>query len=315
MPSGRRRPLPRTAVLITNPGSGTGHTVGDRRLIRDAIEARGVTVLEELTLAQLDQLDSLLHIPAEERPLVVAAGGDGTLGTVVDHLANTGTVLGIVPTGTSNNVARSLGIPLEVRGAVALFTEGKVASVDLGRLIDSEGGIDYFLQAATMGLQVEFARLATRPSLRHRLGRLTYVAAIMVALWRTKPVAYELVAEQKTSRLRLLHLSIFNAPVFGGGLSLRLPGSDLDDRNLDVLAVEAMPLPRLLVLGVLVMLRKGRRHSGIHSFRTEAIEVRAAAPQDVALDGEVTASLPARFEVAPEALLVVTPLDFEDRDD
>jgi YegS/Rv2252/BmrU family lipid kinase len=309
------RPLPKTAILVANPGSGTGHTVSDIRTIREAIEAGGLTVIEELTLEGLGQLDSLLDTPEQERPLVVAAGGDGTLGTVVDHLANTGTVLGIVPTGTSNNVARSLGIPLDVRGAVALFTEGKVASVDLGRLIGKDGGVDYFVQAATMGLQVEFARLATRPSWRHRLGRLTYVVATVAALWRTRPVTYELRDEEATSRLRLLHLSIFNAPVFGGGLGLRLPGSDLDDRSLDVLAVEAMSLPRMLVLGILVMMRRGRRHGRIHSFRTGALEVSAQEPRDVALDGEVTASLPARFEIAPEALLVVTPLEFDDKDD
>lgn len=313
MRAGDHPGIPRTAVLVANFGSGAGKATDFDRL-RASIAALGVEIVQELSLPELDRLGELAQQPLESRPMVIAAGGDGTVGSVVDHLADTGTVLGVIPTGTSNNVARSLGLPLELDAAIGLFADGKVATVELGHLREDSGHSDYFVQAATVGLHTEFAKLATQRSLRRVFGRMTYLAATVGALWRTRPFPCTLQAGDHELTLRLVHLSVINAPVFGGNLGFQVAGSHFDDRRLDVIAVEAMPVSRLARLAVLMGLGRIGDQAGVHTFRAPAITVASGERLDVGLDGEVHRSVPGRFEVAPNALHVVTPKEFEDLD-
>ncbi|MBA2472718.1 MAG: hypothetical protein H0V41_10935 [Pseudonocardiales bacterium] len=114
-------------------------------------------------------------------------------------------------------------------------------------------------------------------------------------------------------RLRLVHLSVINAPVFGGFLGLRVRGANLDDRILDVIAVEHLSRP---AAG-----RPATRPGNPPPDPRDTHAARAHSPRpyhqalDIILDGEVDGTLPADFEVAAEALRVLTPTDFDDIDD
>ena len=114
--------------------------------------------------------------------LIVAAGGDGTVGAVANFLAYTGAIMGIIPLGTSNDVARSLRLPIRVEDAVHALATGKVATVDLGTFFAENEPPRYFAHAAAMGIDVKFAKLATQVTLRRRLGRFTYAVAAVLAL-------------------------------------------------------------------------------------------------------------------------------------
>jgi diacylglycerol kinase (ATP) len=192
--------------------------------------------------------------------------------------------------GTSNNTARALAIPLDPAAAVAVIASGVPAAIDAGlvtptgdqaqtdtaparrnwlaRLLrrgtHSERQADttnslYFLHAATVGLNVEFARLATARSRRAALGGLTYPASSFEALLHLWPVTVSVQlsgvavrtgsarpdTESDTELLLagdVLQLAVVNTPVFGGSLNLRLPRADAHDHLLDVVLVEP---PRL----------------------------------------------------------------------
>lgn len=248
-------------------------------------------------------------------PLVVAAGGDGTVGAVANHIANSAVVLGVLPLGTSNDFARSLEIPMKIERAVELLRTGKVSTIDLGRLVPAGGEPLHFVHAATAGLNVNFAKLATRASLRRRLGRFTYVFAAAVALGETRCFPCEITYQGRTEHWELTHLSVINAPVFGGFLGMRLSGSSPDDRLLDVLAVEDLPVRRMLAAAIHQLFRIRRPLKGVHALHVSEMHVHTAASLEVALDGEVLGRLPADFVVAGDALRVVTPVDFDDKDD
>lgn len=308
-----RSALPRSLVLVAN--SHAGHTRAGLARARAELARQGARIVASLDLGQLESLRDWVARPALERPLIVAAGGDGTVGAVAGYVANTGAILGILPLGTSNDVARSLGIPMRVEAAARLLSTGKVATVDGGQFVTEQGEPRYFVHAAAMGLDVTFARLASQVSMRHRLGRFTYVVAGALALRDRQPFDCELRFEGRRVPLRLLHLSIINAPIFGGLFGFRISGSDVDDRRLDVLAIEDVPLHHLVLAAVPILLRQRPRIGGVRVYHLRRLRVHTEQPLDVSLDGEVAGRIPGDFVLAGEALRVVTPLGFTDIDD
>ena len=172
-------PVTNHVVLVASPHAGRSHHL---ERARAALAANGLSIARELPIRQLSDLGPLLRDSSGDGWLVIAAGGDGTVGAVSNYVANTRAVLGILPLGTSNDFARSVGIPMKIEKAVRLFTEGKVATVDVGRFVVAGEEPRHFVHAATAGLNVSFAKLATRASVRRRLGRLTYAVAGALAL-------------------------------------------------------------------------------------------------------------------------------------
>lgn len=304
--------VPRRAVLLTSPNAGSSRGL-DRA--RAAMLKAGFGILEEIPIQAHHRLVAWLSGPGDQRPLVVAAGGDGTVGTAADYLSDTETVLGVLPLGTSNDFARSLGLPTDPVRAARLLVTGKISTIDAGRMIVPGHPPRHFVHAATVGLNVSFAKLATQASLRRRFGRLTYAVAAAQALRAYESFDCELQYDGHRQRLRLVHLSVINAPVFGGFLGMRVRGVNLDDRILDVIAVEHLSRRRLLLAALQPVLGICRPIRGIHTLRVRTLHVRATETLDITLDGEVNGTLPADFEVAAEALRVLTPTDFDGIDD
>jgi YegS/Rv2252/BmrU family lipid kinase len=302
------------AVLVSSRNAGRAARELDRA--RSAIESSGIRILRELPVEQVERLKELLPPEPDDRLLVVAAGGDGTAGAVGDALARTGAVMGVLPLGTSNDFARSLGIHPDLEKAIAVFSQGKVSTIDLGCLVTSEGVSMHFVHAATAGLNVSFAKLATRASFRKRLRRLTYAAAAVVALRQYRPFRCRMAVHGRSEEVELTHLSVINAPVFGGYLGLRVRNSSVDDRLLDVLAVESHALRRTVAAAAFQAAFPVRRAvSGVRSYHVRELTLETEQRLDVTLDGEVRGKLPARFVVVGDALRVVTPREFEDVDD
>ena len=275
---------------------------------RRALAAAGLQIISEVPVQQLAGLHEVISRSGPSPPLIVAAGGDGTVGAVADRLAFTELVLGILPLGTSNDFARSLGIPTNIDRAVALLTSGKIATVDLGRVTCVGDKSRHFTHAATVGLNVNFARLATRATLRKRLRRLTYVVAAAVAVRHPDSFDCRLAHSGEVETLRLTQLSVINAPVFGGFLGLRVTGVSTDDGLLDVLAVEVLPIFRLFLAALYAVGRIRRPVKGVHPYHVRELNASSESPLDLAVDGEVFGTLPADFEVAGAALRVVTPV-------
>jgi diacylglycerol kinase family enzyme len=221
----------------------------------------------------------------------------------------------VLPLGTSNDFARSLGVPVDPKRAVELLAKGKISTIDLGRLVTPGERPRHFVHAATIGLNVNFAKLATRASIRAHLGRLTYVAAALAALRERPTFECDLHYRERTEHLTLSQLSVINAPIFGGALGMRVGGVRLDDRLLEVLAFEELPLHRIALAALFLLLHVNREVRGVHALHLSNLMVHTTRPLDVTLDGEVTGTVPGDFEVAGEAPRVVTPLDFQHVDD
>ena len=297
-------PLPSDVVLVLSPRAGRARKTVGR--IQAALEREGLTVRAVLDVQDARGLDRWLGLPGDKQPLIVAAGGDGTVSTVANQVAGAGAPMGILPLGTSNDVARSLAIPMRLPRAAALLRTGTAVAIDAGRVEFADGTARYFLHAAA-GLNVTFARMATRASLRQRLGRLSYLVSAVAALRERRPFTCTLALPGRERSFQLLHLSVVNAPVFGGFLNLRLEGSDLHDRRLDVLAIEQRDALRLFLAGAALLLGRTPRIGGIHLYHVPRFSVRVDEPLALTLDGELAGRLPALFTLAPGAVQVVVP--------
>jgi YegS/Rv2252/BmrU family lipid kinase len=295
----------RSVVLVTSPSAGSAGQALDT--LEDRLHQAGLRVLETIPITALDRLDRWVGTVDGERPVVVAAGGDGTVGSVAGHLVGTGVPLGILPLGTSNDIARSLDIPMRLKKAIRVLREGESAPIDIARFDAVGKPPRYFLHAATAGINVAFARVATQSSFRKRLGRLTYLAAGLIALGKVEPFACDVTIDGHRTSLCLLQICVIDAPVFGGLLHFEVPDSEIDDRRLDVLAIDDMPLTGLALTALRILIGRQKPVKGIRLYHVQEIDVSPSEPLEVTLDGEIAGRIPGKFALHTEALLVIRP--------
>jgi YegS/Rv2252/BmrU family lipid kinase len=291
-------------ILVVSPHAGRNTYLARART---AMTGAGIRVVAEIRVEDLSQLPGLLKRNGSTLPLVVAAGGDGTVGAVANALVGTRAVLGVLPLGTSNDFARSLKIPIRVENAVRLLSHGRVSSIDAGRLTREGQPPRHFVHAAATGLNIQFAKFATRADLRQRLGRLTYAFSAAMALKERPVFSCDVEYQGKTERLSLVHLAAINAPVFGGFLELKMPGVTPDDGALHILMIEHLPMRRLFRSALYPALRVHRRIRGFRIMQVSRLTVRPTNPMDVTLDGEITGRIPGTFDVVRGGLRVIMP--------
>jgi len=295
----------RAAIVVVNTGSRKA-----RRLVHDALERfeqHRITVLSRYQVSDGGSLQATLRdaIAAHDCRLVVVGGGDGTVSEAVDFLAGQDRVLGLLPLGTSNNFARTLGIPLGLDAAVDVIASGKVADVDLGRV---DG--DYFANVASVGLTVDVA--ARVPSWTKRyFGRLGYVVTGLVAMISQQPFHAALTVDGVTHQLLASQLVIANGR-FHAGRPI-VARASADDRQLIVQAIIARGRLRLIRSLVAYFAGHGDRLPDTLIVSGRELTLDCAPQQRLEIDGELKATTPLRISVAAEALNVMVPQTFEDR--
>jgi diacylglycerol kinase (ATP) len=232
---------------------------------------------------------------------VVLAGGDGTVCEAAEGLAGTGCELAILPLGTGNDAARTLGIPLEVEAAARVAVAGSTRVVDLIGVGDR-----LVLNAIGVGLTADINERAAR--VKWVRGIAVYLATAAVSLFRFRAPEIRLVAGEREIVSTMTILAVHNGPTTGGGFALT-PGAVPDDGLLDATLVPDVPVSgRLLRLwGAL----RGTLHTmpGTVTLRTSLLELHHSELLAVHFDGNqgMLEGPVTRFEVVPKALKVVVP--------
>jgi diacylglycerol kinase (ATP) len=222
----------------------------------------------------------------------------------VDFLANHNVILGLLPLGTANDFARTLGIPAEVYKACETIAKGKIVDVDLGL-----AGDNYYVNVASVGLSVGVTRALTS-GLKRRIGALAYPTAAIRAFLSHEPFAARLTFpegdHEPVEHGRLLQVAVGNGRFYGGGMVVA-PQSGIDDRNLDIYAIE-MGRHRDLI-GAARYLKSGDfiRNESVSQYRTERVRLETDPELPINIDGEVVARTPQDFSVAHNALRVLVP--------
>lgn len=270
----------RHAIVIHSPHSGRSTQLSETL---SYLQQAGVEVARTISIAELDGLPPQGTTWREQGiDIAIAAGGDGVVGGVITHIAASGLPLGIMPLGTANDIARSLRIPQDLHQAAEVIALGHEQGIDIGVAQPAEQALHqasrtqhgpvpyhvalqhyaYFAHVLTVGLNVEFARIATNVATRKRFGRLTYPVAAIEVLRNHEALDVELhfdglflppkhgfmhrnttpvhIVEDEATTLRshALQVTVINAPIFGGRWQLGIPGVSLIDRLLDIVVIE-----------------------------------------------------------------------------
>lgn len=297
------KPVPREGVLIVNAHSRRGEELF--REARDKLEAAGVRITAAHALDNPDDLVPTVTAAVKGgAPMVIVGGGDGSLSSSVDELVGEDCVFALLPLGTANSFARTLGIPLDLDGAIATIANGRRRRIDLG-VING----DYFANAAAMGISPMIGETVPH-KLKRYLGRVGYLMWAVRCAVQFRP--FKLIVDDGTQKHTLwaTEVRIANGR-FHGGVEL-IEDAVPDDGQIVVQAVTGKNVSRLAWDWFARFFRLRNRDLVTQEFRGERFQLETRPRQKISIDGEVLTKTPARVESAHKAIEVVVPLKGEE---
>jgi diacylglycerol kinase (ATP) len=229
--------------------------------------------------------------------LVVAAGGDGTVGVVADELLGTRTALAILPLGTVMNIARSLGIPRDPNAAADTIRSGGIAVVDVGEVRGRP-----FYEAGSVGMNAAMFREAQR----FDDGDWSSIARTIWTALRYRPGRMSIDLEDRRIRTRALMVTVSNGPYTGAGMTVA-PGARLDDGRFDVRVFRRFSKLRLLRHLASIAFGRYRYAPEVDTYRSRFVRVQTASPLPARADSRDLGTTPVEFVTRPRALRVIVP--------
>jgi diacylglycerol kinase (ATP) len=298
----------RTA-LILNPGAGAS-LLADQKIHEENLEKALLKALREQGLEPEVHYTTVddpgqgiaAHLAAKQVGLVIAVGGDGTIHAVAHGLLGSSSVLGIIPAGTMNNLALSLGIPANLTEACAILANGAVRAIDVGRINQQ-----VFLEVAGVGLETALFPAAEAVKSRGLLSTCRGILDGLRILYNFKLPKMRLTFDGEEARTyRAMQLTICNAPYYGPHLSVA-PSIYLNDGWLDVVLYTTFRKSEYIRHAISIS--QGRRvltPKIIHR-RVKMLRLSTNAAVDFQADGIIYGSTPVEITIMPAALNVQVP--------
>jgi len=292
------------ARIIYNPTSGRELIKKHLPYILERLENVGYEVSAHATTGEGCAKRAASLAIEREYDLVIAAGGDGTIFEVINGLANQAyrPLLGIIPTGTTNDFARAIGIPRNIKAACDILCLGHTRPIDIGR-----AGDKYFINVAAGGALTELT-YQVPSKLKTFLGRLAYFIKGIEKLpfITTKKVKIE--CDTQTFEGDILFFLVCNTTSVGGFEHLAI-NSKIDDGVFDLIIVEKMTFSKLIGAGILTLSGKHLKHAKIKYYQTKKIKVTIEKQMALNLDGEYGGELPCEFTNLKHHFNLLAPIN------
>ncbi|HLS79050.1 MAG TPA: diacylglycerol kinase family protein [Nocardia sp.] len=312
---------PRSVLVVANRQAGHGRGRDTADAVLAALASAGVRVSEVRAGSAAEavrQVATALAEPAARPDAVVGVGGDGLACALLAALAHTGVPLGLVPSGTGNDLARELGVPTDdTEAAVAVVLGGRTRVMDLGRItpVGGSGASMYFATVAGTGFDARVTLRANR--MRYPKGPLRYTFAALAEITSGIGVPYRITLSgiapgaldnppaDTVLETEAVMVAVGNTRTYGGGM-LICADAEMDDGYLDVTVVGRVS--RLSMLRLLPALSAGKRvdHPAVRQYRVTAVTLDSPGAPATA-DGEPAGTLPVTMTAVPKALTVLVP--------
>lgn len=286
--------LPKSAALVVNARSRSGRDLFDQAC--EKLRARGVELIAAHAVRDPAQLrPTIRQVLDDGAPMVIVGGGDGTLSSTVDDFVAHDAVFALLPLGTANSFARTLGIPLDLDGAVEVIATGQRRRIDLG-MIDH----DYFANAAAIGMSPLIAETIPH-NLKRYLGRIGYLGWAAIQFLRFRP--FRLTVGNQT--IDAVEVRIANGRYHGG--TELVEDARLDSGEIVVQAVLGNARHRLAWSWAASILKLRARRRTVMEFHGAELRIVTDPPLPVSIDGEVLAHTPCTAKVAEGIIEVAAP--------
>lgn len=229
---------------------------------------------------------------------VVAVGGDGTVNEVAKNLTNTGINFGIIPRGSGNGLARTLGIPQDTKKAIRRIEEGSVRTIDGGFINDKA-----FFCTSGIGFDAHIGKLFATSKKR---GLSSYFKITVKELLRYRAKTYRISANGETFKTKAFLITFANAGQYGNDFYIA-PEAKVDDGRLHVAIMK--PFSPFSVFPLLFKILRKKAHTSrkIHTFTTQALKIEQKNPGAIHFDGEPGNTQKNEIEVKiyPAALRII----------
>ena len=317
------------ATIIYNPMSGRpGRRAEDVQQMIGLLGRDGIKATAKATTGPDDASKLAGEAVAAETNIIISYGGDGTLNEVIQGIAGSQTALAVWPGGTSNVVARDLGVPFGIRQLADMITAGKTRRIALGlarrgskfmvqgsdlshganlepETRNAEPGTPsrYFVMMAGIGLDASIAR-SVNTKLKRRTGEFAYwLSGIRhLFLWRAEPFAIEVDGRSYQGAFAL----IGNGKGYGGGMMMT-PGARLEEPWFEVYILPPLANNFKYLRALGACMRGKPDVAGVSLVRGKHIKANSAHEPWVEADGEIIGPLPMTFDIVPDALSVIVP--------
>ncbi len=293
------------AKLIANPGAGKG-TEFTRQLNLAVRNLEQLGIQADVALAKpKDEATPIAEKAVKEGyKLVIAMGGDGTIEATMRGLVGSKARLGILPFGTENNVARSLGIPEKVEEACELIAAGDSRKVDIGQVKIKGGGKTYFWELTVVGL-VAALFPAAKKVLKGEISKLKDAAETLIQHTDTSKVFLQMDDDSRVEVETML-VVVSNTPIFGKNF-LVAPNASMEDGLLDVSLYPNFSKAELLAYFAAIMNEAYSENEKVQHYRVRKLEIRTKPPMDVNADARDLGQGRLKIKCLPRALRIIAP--------
>ncbi len=288
------------AGMIFNPNAGRArsHRITEDLLVQQFLQ-RGIEVAE----TRVNEAQSIAWFVEALEPdsLLILAGGDGTIYEVVQVPVCRQLSIGIIPLGTSNNLAKAAGIPIDIDAAISTAATGRERVVDLGVANDK-----VFTQAAGVGFHAEAFRLYGHRKYRS-LARAGQAIMSAIAEWEAQEMT--LTVDGVSRDITAVQVTVANTPIYGNSYPIA-PDAVIDDGLLDVVDIWDCR-PRLELAGCIVDFMEGRELDSSKVTRVQGQHIEIVPLNDARIpvhaDAEPIGYAPVTIEVMPACLRLRIP--------
>ena len=261
----------------------------------------------DVSVVRVDQpqdFGRLIEAASRSSDVIVIGSGDGTLARSGHALIESGCSIGVLPFGNANDLARGLGMPLDLVTACRALSDAQPRAVDVG-IVNGH----CFFNAAVIGLGAKVSA-AMEASTKKRWKRFSQVPNFLAALLGRRSFSLEVQTDAWTSQVRSIHFTVANGRTIGGGVTVD-EEAWLDDGEFDVSSVRPQSLSELLRLAPAMMTGRRRHHPRVDFMRRASLRVETKRKMEIATDGDIVTETPAEFECRPGAVRFLVPREPE----
>lgn len=293
------------AMLIINPISGVSGKEGLAEYVAENLRDMGSEVDVRHTRCGGDATRLAQMAVEQGADAVIVAGGDGTVNETATALCGSRVTMGIIPCGSGNGLARHLGIPVDVDGALKVIEEGKSLRCDYATV----GDHPFF---CTFGVGFD-AEVSFRFAKGKKRGKLSYLKSALAEYARYRPQLYRITADGVTLERRAMVVAVCNASQYGNNAYIA-PRATMTDGMLDVTVVHTTTPLETMIAGADMMAGLIGKNSSIDTIRGKRVVIQREFPGPAHIDGEpLVMGTRIEIECHPGALSIYSP-EGHDRD-